>query len=91
MSSKSEVFEFSRGQKPIGFEAPRGGAYNNQKHLKLSESGLFSGQYIWIKCHQNQRYLNFPGGQKPPIRGGLHVTCNAHFRLGLAIPVKSHV
>ena len=21
--------------KPIGFEAPRGGAYNNQKHLKL--------------------------------------------------------
>ena len=21
--------------KPIGFEAPRGGAYNNRKHLKL--------------------------------------------------------
>ena len=29
--------------KPIGFEALRGGAYNNRKHLKLWESGLFSG------------------------------------------------
>ena len=40
------------------------------------ESALFSGWYIWIKFHQNQRYLNFPwggGGQKPPIRG---VTCD---------------
>ena len=24
--------------KPIGFEAPRGGAYNNRKHLKLETS-----------------------------------------------------
>ena len=23
-------------------------------------------------------------GQKPPIRGGLHVTCNAHFRIWLS-------
>ena len=25
----------SKQVKPIGFEEPRGGAYNNQKHLKL--------------------------------------------------------
>ena len=43
MASKSEVFEFSRGKEPNGFESPRGGAYNNRKHLKLWESGLFSG------------------------------------------------
>ena len=34
---------FPGGQKPISFEAPRGGAYNNRKHLKLWEPGLFNG------------------------------------------------
>ena len=24
--------------------------------------------------------MNFQGGQKPPLGGGLHVTCNAHLR-----------
>ena len=28
--------------KPIGFEAPRGGAYNNRKHLKLETPCKFS-------------------------------------------------
>ena len=58
------------------------GAYNNRKKLKLWESALFSGKYIRIKCHQNQRYLNFPGGGggRSPLLRGLHVTCDAHFR-----------
>ena len=30
--------------------------------LKFLESALFSGQYIWLKFHQNRRYLNFQGG-----------------------------
>ena len=72
------------------WSAPRG-AYNNWKHLKLWESGLFSGYYIWIKCHQNLRYLNFPGGQKPPIKGSYMWPAMPIFELGLAIPVKSHV
>ena len=43
------------------------------------------------KCHQNRRYLNFPVGQKPPIRGGYMWPAMPIFELGLAIPVKSHV
>ena len=30
--------------KPIGFEAPRGGAYNNQKHLKLETPCSYSAK-----------------------------------------------
>ena len=29
------LYCFSEQVKPISFEAPRGGAYNNRKHLKL--------------------------------------------------------
>ena len=29
------LWEESKQVKPIGFEAPRGSAYNNRKHLKL--------------------------------------------------------
>ena len=96
-----DIWIFQGGAKAYRlWSAPRG-AYNNWKHLKLWESGLFSGYYIWITCHQNRRYfnahfrtrisyssqkscvkiwfglvepfksyhLNFPWGQKPPIRG----------------------
>ena len=94
MSSKSEIFEFSGGgggrEVYRLWSAPRG-AYNNWKHLKLWESGLFSGYYIWIKCHQNRRYLNFPGGQKSPIKGSYMWPAMPIFELGLAIPVKSAV
>ena len=38
ISSKSEVFDFSEGQKP-----PITGVYNNRKKLKFWESALFSG------------------------------------------------
>ena len=72
ISSKSKVFDFSGEQKP-----PIRGSCNNRKKLKLCESALFSSKCIWIKFHQNRKYLNFPregeGGQKRPIRG---VTCD---------------
>ena len=32
---KSLIERTPKQVKPIGFEAPRGGAYNNRKHLKL--------------------------------------------------------
>ena len=35
---------------------------------------------MWIKCHQNRRYLNFPGGQKPPIKGGYMWPLMPHFQ-----------
>ena len=91
MSSKSEAFEFSIGAEAYRLWSTPRGAYNNRKHLKLWESGLFNGWYIWIKCHQNRRYLNFPGGQKPPIKGGYMRPAMPIFKLRLAIPIKSHV
>ena len=33
----------------------------------------------------------FRGGGRSPLLGGLHVTFDAHLRLGQTIPVKSHV
>ena len=36
---------------------------------------------FWIGW--NRRYVNFRGGQKPPIRG-LHVTCDTHIRTWLS-------
>ena len=76
ISSKLEGFDFSGGQKP-----PLGGLTIIKQKLKLWESALFSGYYIWIKCHQNQRYMNFPWvGGRSPLLGELHVTCDAHFR-----------
>ena len=95
MSSKSEIFEFSRGrgggQKPIGFEAPRGVLtiiesiwnYGNLAYLVATTYGLnvikIGG--IWI----------FQKGQKPPIKGSYMWPAMPIFELGLAIPVKSHV
>ena len=91
MSSNSEAFEFSIGAEAYRLWSTPRGAYNNRRHLKLWESGLFSGWYIWIKFHQNQRYLNFPREQKPPIKGGYMWPAMPIFKLGLAIPNKSHV
>ena len=36
--------------------------------LKFLESALYSGQYIWLKFHQNRSYFNFQVAE-PPIRG----------------------
>ena len=41
ISSQSEVFDFSGGQKP-----PIRGPYNNQKKLKLWESAYFGGNTV---------------------------------------------
>ena len=41
------------------------GAYNDRKHLKIWESALFSGYYMWLKFHQNRRYLIFQGSRSP--------------------------
>ena len=55
-------------------------AYNNRKHLKIWESAVFSGLNfikiigIWI----------FRMGGRNPLLGGLHVTCDAHFRTRLS-------
>ena len=45
-----------------------------------------------IVSTDKKKKMNFPGGggQKSPL-GGLHLTFDAHFELGWAIPVKSHV
>ena len=55
--------------KPLGFDPPGGGAYNNRKHLKFWESALFSGYYIWFTFHQNRRYLIFQGCRSLLIMG----------------------
>ena len=66
------------------------GASNNRKHLKIWESALFGGKYMWLKFHQNRRYLIFQG-HKPPTRGGYMWPEMPIFELGRAIPVRSHV
>ena len=80
MSSKLEVFEFSRGQKP----PIRGGLHVTcDAHFRtwISYSSQKSCVTIWFGLVEpfKSYHLNFPWGQKPPITG-LHVTCNAHFR-----------
>ena len=74
ISSKSKVSDFSRGQKhPImGLTIiEKSWNYGNLTYLVANTYGLnvikIGG--IWI----------FRGRQNPPI-GGLHVTCDAHFR-----------
>ena len=80
MSSKSEVFEFFRGGRSLStLNWPEGVLtiiesiwnYGNLAYLVANTHGLnvikIGG--IWI----------FQGG-RIPLLGGLHVTCNAHFR-----------
>ena len=51
--------------------------------MKLGESALFSGLYIWFKSHQIRRHLNFRWGRSP-LLSGFHVTCDGHFRTRLS-------
>ena len=60
----------------------------------MSYSSQKSCVKIWFGLVEpfKSYYLNFlGGGGRNPLLGGLHVTCDAHFELGRAIPVKSHV
>ena len=77
MSSKSEVFEFSGGQKP----PIRGVTFDLWCPFSNLDE-LFQSKVMCenlVRIGWNRRYVNFRGGKKPPIRG-LHVTCDAHFR-----------
>ena len=85
ISSKSEVFEFSRGgggQKP----PIRGLHATCDAHFRTQMS--YSSQKLCVKIwfglvepfkSYDLNFLGGWGGQKPPIRG-LHVTCDTHFR-----------
>ena len=84
MSSKSEVFEFSRGQKP-----PIKGGYM-WPAMPIFELGLAIPvkSHVWkfgSDCLSLSRVILwiFRGGRNP-LLGGLHVTCNAHFRTWLS-------
>ena len=44
---------------------------------ELFQSKVTCGNLVWIGW--NRRYVNFEGGGRP-LLGGLHVTCDAHFR-----------
>ena len=43
----------------------------------------------WLKSEV--QYVKFEGGRRPPIKGELHVTCDAHFRNCRGFLDKSHV
>ena len=80
MSSKSEVFEFSRGRR-VG-----GGVHvtcNAHFRTRISYSSQKSCVKIWfwlVEPFKNY-HLNFLWGQKPPIGGGgATLTYNAHVR-----------
>ena len=77
ISSNSEVFDFSGGQKPPirGLTTiKRSWNYGNLPYLVANTYGLnfIKIESIWI-------FRSGGGGQKPPIRG-LHVSCDMHLR-----------
>ena len=87
ISSKLEVFDFSREQKPPIRRLTiikRSWYYGNKPYLVANTYGLnfikIGG--IWIPR---------VGGGKSPILGGYMWPAMPIFKLGLAIPVKSHV
>ena len=48
----------------------------------LFQSKVMCWNLVWIGW--NQRYVKFEEGGRPLLRGGLHVTCYAHFRTWLS-------
>ena len=85
ISSKSELFDFSGGQKPSirGLTIiKRSCNYGNLPYLVANIYGL---NFINIGCIWIFR------GQKPPIRGSYIWPVIAIFNLEWAIPAKSHV
>ena len=87
MSSKSEVFEFSvwgGGKSPLS----EGLHVTCDAHFRtrMSYASQKSCMKIWFGFVEpfKSYHLNFPGeggwGRRNPLLGGLHVTCDAHFR-----------
>ena len=92
MSSKSEVFEFSRGA-----EAPIKGGYMwpAMPIFKLGlaipiKSHVWKFGSDWLSLSRVIIWI-FRGGRNPPIRGGCKWPAMPIFGFGWAIPVKSHL
>ena len=67
-----------RGQKP-----PLGGVTFDLRCPFSNSDELFQSKVMCenlVRIGWNRRYVNFEAGKKPPIRGGLHVTCDADLR-----------
>ena len=69
MQTYKQTSKKKKASKGARLWCARRGSYNNQKHWKIWESALFSGYYMWLKFHQNRRYLIFQGGRSPLLRG----------------------
>ena len=70
MSSKSEVFEFSRGAE-APYQRELHVTWNAHVRTRISYSSQKSCVKIWFGLVEpfKSYHLNFPWGQKPPIRG----------------------
>ena len=102
ISSKSEVFEFPGGG---GVTYDLRWPFSNSN--ELFQSKVMGENLVWIGWAFQELSFEFSvgGGGRNPILGGLHVTCNAHFRtwpsyssqksyvkiwLGFVLPFKSY-
>ena len=82
ISSKSEVYDFSEGQKPPIRGLTIIERSWHEGNLPYLEANTYDLYFIWI-------FRGGGGGQKPPI--GCTWPVMPIFELGWAIPVKSHV